>query len=227
MPDCPHCSKNIENLTGFISQADLEERIKKLRDGKDLEIKAHADQLTELRTQNNGYAAMKTELDGLKAADVTRTQQTARVALFTAEAAKVDPALLPYFEQLYDISQMGAADADKATFEAWFASDAARKHVLLEDKFGKGAAGVTDPVAAAAAAAAALVPGAGSGINHLPTVTAAVQAPGPAKGLTPADVRKYFQTTEFQQMTPEAKRAKAAELETLVHSQEAAARVGV
>jgi len=227
MPDCPHCTKEITHLSGFVSQADHEERLNSLRTGKDTEITALSTEVTTLRTKNSGHDAIVAERDALKASATARDQMDARTGLLTADDAKVDPALLPHFEMIYDASQAGKADADKATFAAWFASDA-KQHVLLSDKFGQGTAAATAAATAAtgtdAAAPAAAAASAGSGVSILGNANGAAGSaaapPGPGGRLSEQDVQAIFKSPEYLAMDKAGKIAKVAEVKQLVAQQQ-------
>lgn len=213
MPDCPHCSKEITTLSGFIKQADHEERLKGLRGGKDTEIKALSDEVLGLRGKVTGYDAIVAERDTLKTAATAREERDARSGLFTAEGAKVDPAMLPHFEMIYNASQAGVAEAEAQTFEAWFAAGA-REHVLLKPHFGQGAA-VVPPVVVPPV----VDPAGGSGINTLGGIAPAVVPPGPGGRLTPQDVDNYSRSAEYKALSRDDQRTKIAELRAQTDAQ--------
>ncbi len=216
MPDCPHCSVAITSLPGFISQADLEDRLKNLKTGKDTEIRALSDEVLGLRGKVTGYDALVAERDTLKTAATAREERDARSGLFTAEGAKVDPAMLPHFEMIYNASQAGVAEADAKTFEAWFGAEA-REHVLLKPHFGQGAAAATTTTAAVVTTA--VDPAAGSGINTLGSVAAATVAPGPGGRLTPQDIADYSKTDAYKNLSAADQRTKIAELRAQTDAQ--------
>lgn len=150
----------------------------------------------------SGYDAIVSERDTLKGQIEARTKRDARTTLFTE--AKVDPALLESFEQVYGWSQNGVPEAEKQTFEQWFADaeNGARKHVLLADKFDAAPAPPPNPEA-------------GSGNNNLPDPGAGnSNTPPPPKNgkMTNVDLQAVFSSPAYQAMTPTEKRAKIAQL---------------
>lgn len=201
MASCPHCQASIESLSGFMSTADVSERINTLRIGKDAEIKALTGELATTRTKAGGYDAVVKERDDYRQQVDARTKKDARTALFAE--SKVDPALLESFEQVYSWSQNGVVDDQKKTFEAWFETDA-QLHILLSDKFSAAAAAPSDNGAAEFA-----------GVNRLPHTDAGavLDAPPPKDGkITEQDLANIFESPEFQALDGEGKRKRIGEL---------------
>ena len=202
MADCPHCSKNIESLSGFIPTADLEERLKSLKKGKDAEILELSTQLSSARTKASGFDAVVLERDGLKRDAESRTLRDARTTLLTG--ARVDVALLPNIEQVYDWSQNGASDDDKKSFEDWFAADAA-KHVLLAPHFNGDVAPPPPPN-----------PEDGDGINKLPAPGGGNHQPPPPPSngkFTNADIASVFASPAYQALSVKDQQAKIKRME--------------
>ena len=201
MSKCPHCSENIESLSGFVPQADLEERLNTLKSGKDNEISALTTSLQTAQAKASGYDAVVNERNALMAKDEARVKKDARTGLFTE--AKVDPALLESFEQAYGWSQNGVADDAKKNFETWFAEDAAN-HVLLKPHFN----GAAPPPPAPN-------PEVGSGNNTIPPVPPAHAPPPPPHNgkFTNVDIQAVFQSSAFQALSLKDKQAKLARME--------------
>ena len=234
MPDCPHCSVAITHLSGFTSEEDVKARLSRQAASLGEESKALKTEITNLRTKTEGHDAIVAERDTLKSAATAREQKDARVGLLTADGAKVDPALLDSFEMVYNASQAGKAEADQATFEAWFAAEAA-EHVLLSPHFGKGtaaaAAGNNGADAGATNLAAGLAavgssgnaenPAAGSGVTTLAANVGATATPGgPGGKITPQDAAAHFNSPAFLKLDRPAQRAEIARVQSIVEAQE-------
>lgn len=201
MPDCPHCQVEITSLSGFIAQADLESRLKSLKEGKNSEIAALTARVSEYGAKASGYDAVVAERDSLKQANEARGLRDERTTLLAA--ASVDPALLSEIEQVYSWSQNGVADDAKKPFEQWFGDDAA-SHVLLSPHFNAAPVGNAAPPPSA--------PPVGDGVNRVPPSRGAPPPPPSGGKITEQDLANYMASPAYQNLpTSTEKRAKMTE----------------
>lgn len=204
--NCPHCNESIEALSGFVTQAKLEERLKAQGEAKDGEIAALRTKVSEQATAIEATAGAAAELETLRAQVASRDQRDARLTALAE--AKIDAGLLDSIEVLYQSATAGQGDEAK-DFAAWLAEDAA-SHPLLAPHLS--ATSTTKPGGATNETQT---------VNRLGTTdTATGTPPGPNTGkLKPEDVAAYFESAEFKGMSREDQRAKVVELREQVQAQ--------
>ena len=204
--NCPHCSVEIESLSGFVSQADLETRI----GAKNGEIKALGDALKVSKTKASGFDAIVMERDQLQTEIVRRDEKATRTTAMSEHG--LDPGLLDHVDLLYNSATAGLDE--KPTLAEWLAGDG-KAHPLLADKFGKGAPDATvDPTKTG--------PNLNGPNGNPDTTTGATDPPPPGGKISPADLQSYFAGPEFAALSVDDRRAKIGEMEAKIATQESA-----
>lgn len=211
MASCPHCSVDIDSLSGFVPQATLEARLKTKSD----ENKLMADALKEAKVKASGYDAIVTERDTLKGEITKRDEHTTRTTAMTE--ARLDPSLLASVETLYT-SAIAGQDEPQSLAD-WLSGDA-REHPLLADRFGKATgeqpqANPLDPTK--------------PNLNVIPTAPApnlnpqaptGQDPPPPGGKISSGDIQRYFASAEYTALSSEDRRAKMSEVQAAWNAQE-------
>lgn len=201
MPDCPHCSKPIEQLSGFISEEKHVERIKNVTTAKQTEIDQFAIKIAELTPQAQGHAALVADRDaweGKYQQVVQRQERTGLLIGLGIESAKLDG-----MESLWSSSQAGKAEADRADFGSWLSGDA-QAHPLLAGMFS-----ATPPATPETTTTTTPEMPTPSGLPTTPGPVAAPEAPQGKE--SPAQVSAYFNSPAYKALSAEDQRAKLAE----------------
>jgi hypothetical protein len=199
LPDCPHCSKPIEQLSGFISEEKHVERIKNVTTAKQTEIDQFAIKIAELTPQAQGHAALVADRDAWQGKYEQRVQRDERAGLLTG--LSIDAAKLEGFESLWSSSQAGKAEADRADFSSWLSGDA-QAHPLLAGMFSATTPATPETTTTTETPAP----------SGLPTTPGPVAAPEAPQGKeSPAQVSAYFNSPAYKALSAEDQRAKLAE----------------
>lgn len=190
MPACPHCSEQIDKLSGFVSQDELRSRLAAKGEAMDL-VKAERDQLRaelkQVRTEAEGYSAIVAERDAAVSelqSFKTRQERTAALG-----EAGLDTGLLETLELLHRAHVATAGDEDEAhDFGAWLAGPA-RENPLLTPHF---AAKGTQAPSPSQAPAAPPAPNRDAPPGSSP--------PPPQGKMTQAQVAAYFASPGYRSM---------------------------
>jgi hypothetical protein len=231
--NCPHCSQALGS--GFVTQADLEERVKSAGKAAKDEAARLAGELAIAKVKAEGYDQA---LAGRTAAEQelgkTKTQFDRLSTL--AASGIVQPAKVRGLSRAYE--DYAAEAGDKAVdFKAWLAGPA-RTDEFLAPHFTGGATGAQHGAASgdAGQGKGALDQGAGAGKDaaqgsggsqgqdagksagkDMPRANSGAADPPAGQGVqTPAQLAAYFQSAEFKALPPKEREAKISELEKAV-----------
>jgi hypothetical protein len=230
--NCPHCSQALGS--GFVTQADLEERVKSAGKAAKDEAARLAGELAIAKVKAEGYDQA---LAGRTAAEQelgkTRTQFDRLSTL--AASGIVQPAKVRGLSRAYE--DYAAEAGDKALpFAGWLAGPARTDEFLAPHFAGQGAGaqpggdagqgkGAQDQGASAGKDAAQGKGGdqgqdAGkSAGKDMPRANSGAADPPAGQGIqTPAQIAAYFQSADFKALPPKDREAKIAELEKAVAS---------
>ena len=227
--NCPHCSKPIESLSGFVPQAELERRLNE-KNTKVAELDA---KIAELTPKAAGYDTVSAEL--------SRARQEAAVAredLTLAARGLTDPKKIAALRAIYTAETAGIEESKRPAFSAYLDGDgkehpvvsmvlattaappqgapAAQAPAAQAPAATSGAPNANAPAAPAAPAPVAPAATAAPASTPLPNVSASA-APPPQQQtkLTAAQLAEYFKSPAYLALKPEERRLKRAELETV------------
>lgn len=215
--NCPHCTKPIESLSGFVSQADLEARLKE----KNTQIQTLTTQVTELTPKAQSFDTVNTAL-----ANAQRDLTTARedFSLATKHGIK-DPVTLAGLRAVHGVAMAALPEDKRVGLDGWLDGDG-RQHPLVAPVLAAPAAPAAPatqapatqqpaaPAAPAPAAAPVVAAPAAPAPNNLPNVNVNVVTPPTQQTkLTPAQLAEYFKSPAYLALPKEQRAAKRAELE--------------
>lgn len=192
---CPHCSEEIDKLSGFVPESTLRDRLKAQGEAKDAEIGALTSEVQTLRSKASSFDALAAERDQFRDELAGLRQREERLGAL--DVSKLDRSLLPHVEVLYQSATAG--DEQPQAFDAWL-EEHGKAHPLLAPHVGKAASTPSSTLPETTPPRTA------------PTEQPTEQPAGPGGKITPADLRRYFAGPEFQAMDVATKRAKLAEL---------------
>lgn len=211
MASCPHCSENIESLSGFVPQATLEARLKAKSD----ETKLIADALKEAKVKASGYDAIVMERDTLKGEITKRDEHSTRTTAMTE--AGLDPSLLASVETLYASAIIGQDEPQ--SLADWLSGDA-KEHPLLADRFGKppGDQPPANPLDPTKPNLNVIPTAPGPNLN--PQAPTGQDPPPPGGKISGGDIQRYFASAEYNALPPAEKRVKMQEVQASWNAQE-------
>lgn len=213
--NCPHCSKPIESLSGFISQAD------------------HVARLNAKQTQIDEITG---KLTAAEAAAQAAPATAAELAKARAELAQVredmplvqrgyDARALAALRAVHSVETAALDEGKRPAFAAWLEGDGKDNPLVsaYASRLAAPAQSAAAPVPATAAPPApapvaappaqAAPPAPAALPNQLPAVSAGAVTPPPASGrMTPEQVQAYLRSPAYLALKPADKQAKIAEL---------------
>ena len=202
---CPHCSQEIEKLSGFVPDATLRERLKAQGEAKQAEIDALTTEVTGLRSKASNFDAIVAERDQFRDELTGLRQREERLGAL--DGHELDRSLLPHVEVLY--ASATAGQDEPQAFDAWL-EEHGKAHPLLAPHVGKEDGSAVRPV-----------------LRTRTTRTPPRREPrrpngrpssprGPAGSSRPTTSGATSLGPSFQALDADAKRAKIAELKAQV-----------